>query len=390
MIRRRSHRFWMVVALLSGALMASACSDREPAADDGLDVAEALSGDTAGFDRATGPREFRFPADHGPHPDFRTEWWYYTGNVRTDDGRRFGYQFTVFRTALRPEATSREEGTWSTNQLYMAHFAVSDVASDRFYFEERFSREAAGLAGARGAPYRVWLDDWEAEAIDGSFGRQVIRAESDDVELVLELEAVKPIVLHGDAGFDRKGEGYGNASYYYALTRWRTAGTIRTGETTHRVEGTSWLDREWSTSVLGEGIQGWDWFALQLEDGRDLMFYQLRGEDDEPVLIKGAVIAEDGLRRGLVAEDIVFEVLDQWRSPRGGIYPSGWQLDVPSEGLSVRITPVKRDQELDVSIRYWEGAVDVTGLSGERPVAGSGYAELTGYARGGPNRFLRQ
>jgi predicted secreted hydrolase len=377
----RSSRFWILVALLAGVLMAAACRVHAPDAPPPLDVIEALAADTAGYDRARGPRPFRFPDDHGPHPGFRTEWWYYTGNLFTSDGRRFGYQFTLFRTALRPATLDASPGSWATRQLYMAHFALSDVHSGRFVAAERFSRGAAGLAGAQPEPYRVWLEDWEAGARDGNFVAQTVRASAEDVSVALQLDARKPIILHGESGYDRKGPEPGNASYYYAVTRWQTSGTVRIGSRSFQVSGSSWLDREWSTSLLGEGVVGWDWFALQLDDGRDVMYYQLRDERGNPTPFSGGVlIMRDGSRRPFGIEQAHLTILDTWRSPRGGSYPSRWRLDVPHENLSLEIDPVIDDQELDVSIRYWEGAVDISGTSDATPVTGVGYAELTGYA----------
>jgi predicted secreted hydrolase len=212
-----------------------------------------------------------------------------------------------------------------------------------------------------------------------------LRAADGDVAIDVLLDAdgenAKPIVLQGADGLSQKGPAAGNASYYYSLTRLPTSGSVRVGETTHRVAGLSWMDREWSTSVLDEGQTGWDWFALQLDDGRDLMFFQIRRDDGTVDPVSGGVLVEaDGLTRRLSRDEVGLEVLGRWRSPRDGTsYPARWRLRVPAGQIDVEVVPLLADQELDVSFRYWEGAVQVRGASGGRPAAGSGYVELTGY-----------
>lgn len=345
-------------------------------------VAAAL-GDAAGiegFARASEPRTFVFPADHGPHPDFRNEWWYFTGNLESADGRRFGYQLTFFRIALAPEVPTTGS-RWRTNQLYMAHFAVSDFASESHHGFQRFGRGAAGLAGARNPPLQVWLDHWELQAEDPSgFPLRLTAAES-GLAIDLRLVPEKPIVLNGDRGLSRKSAEAGNASYYYSATRLSTEGDVRLGAETFEVSGNSWLDREWSTSALAADQQGWDWFALQLEDGRDLMLYRLRRTDGsaDPASA-GTLVDSDGEARHLVADDMDFEVLDHWRSPESGIrYPRRWQLNLPRDDLVLEVIPEFDNQEMDVVVRYWEGAVRVQGRQGDRPLAGRGYMELAGY-----------
>ncbi len=391
MIINRTHRILIVVAVLAGVHVLWGCNEPADSSDTSLDVAAALSTDTSGYARADRPRAFVFPEDHGPHPEYRTEWWYYTGNLVDEAGRRFGYQFTIFRTSLRPPDESVVgDGSWATDQLFMAHFAVSDVQRDVIVAEERFSRRSAGLAGARAHPYQVWLEDWSVSALDSSFNHQQILASADDLSLELQLEASKPIVLHGAGGWDRKGPNPGDASYYYTVTRWSTTGTISVGGSRFNVTGTSWLDREWSTSVLGEDIRGWDWFALQLDDGRDIMYYQLRDEEGEPTDYSGGVlIDEEGARRPFTHEESTLEARDEWESPLGGTYPSGWRLRAPHLDIDLIIEPVMEHQELDFAVRYWEGAVDVAGMVEGTDVQGVGYVELTGYAEAARSRLSR-
>jgi predicted secreted hydrolase len=348
-------------------------------------VAKALSGgDTTGFARALEPRCFNFPDDHGPHPAYKHEWWYYTGNLRGEDGRHFGFQLTFFRISLSPE-TALRDSKWATNQIYMAHFTVTDVSGKRFYSFERFSRAALGLAGAKDHPFRVWLEDWSAEGLAGRDLPMHLRASQADVTIDLILESAKPIVLQGDRGLSRKSSEPGNASYYYSLTRLPTNGTMRIGAEAFEVEGLSWLDREWGTSALGKEQVGWDWFALQLSDGREVMFYQLRRKDGSADPWSSAVlIFADGSSRTLSLEEMQIEVLNTWQSPHSFVhYPSHWRLSIPAESLTLDITPYLADQELKTSVRYWEGAVSIRGTSQGKAIHGNGYVELTGYGEEG-------
>lgn len=370
------------LALLAGAYLLARPEDpREPEAS--LSVAGALrAADDRGYAKALEPREFRFPADHGPHPEFRTEWWYYTGNLATREGRRFGFQLTFFRSALAPEMPGRRSA-WATRQVYLAHFTVTDVAGERFRSFERWSRGAVGLAGAQGGPFRVWVQDWSTEAVSGQAPPMRLRAAEDGAAIDLVLQPGKPPVLQGERGLSRKSDEPGNASYYYSLTRMPAAGTIRLGDERFAVTGDAWMDREWSTSALGADQVGWDWFALQLSDGSDLMLYQLRRKDGsaDPAS-RGTVIGPAGESRALALGDFALEVLDRWENPDSGArYPSRWRLRIPSEDLELTMAPLLADQELDVSFRYWEGAVAMEGTKKGAAVRGQGYVEMTGYAR---------
>ena len=332
----------------------------------------------AGFARALTPRDFIFPADHGPHPDFRNEWWYITGNLDDADGRRFGFELTIFRVALTPTVPA-SPSAWRTNQVYIAHLAVTDVAGERFFVAQRYSRGAVGLAGAVAEPLRVWIDDWEITQSAGKAWR--LRANDADISIDLELMPMRPPTLNGEAGLSRKSAEPGNASYYYSITRMKTDGRIRIGDQDHRVSGLSWLDREWSTSALGLDQVGWDWFALQLSDGSDLMFYQLRRTDGTQDASSGGTwVSKEGVVSKLSADDVEITVTDTWASPRGGEYPSRWRLRLPRFGLDITVTPVIANQELLTTVRYWEGAVDISGTRHGEPVSGRGYVELTGYA----------
>ena len=349
-----------------------------------LSLGQALGGDLAGFARADRPRAFRFPDDHGPHPAYRTEWWYYTGNLKSAEGRHFGFQLTFFRTALSaPPDQAGRASAWGTQDVYMAHFALSDVAAQRFHAFQRLSRAALGLAGASAVPFRVWLEDWSVigETAVGQPVSMQLSAEEQDVALNLRLVSDKPIVLHGRNGLSQKGAAAGQASYYYSLTRLRSAGVIRLGDEEFQVEGLSWMDREWSTSVLSDDLRGWDWFALQLTDGQELMVYQVRRQAGgiHP-LSSGTLIAADGTPRTLTSADFQIEVLQTWQSPTDGTaYPAKWRLRIPGEAIDLTITPYMADQEMHTLIRYWEGAVRASGTVQGHPLEGDGYVELTGY-----------
>jgi predicted secreted hydrolase len=333
----------------------------------------------AGYLRAEGPIDLQFPADHGPHPDYRTEWWYYTGNLVGDGGEPFGYQLTLFRRALAPPASRAErESAWAANQVYMGHFALTDVARKRYNAFERFARGAAGLAGAGAAPFQVWLEDWRVEEVEPGVAR--LQAAQEDLALDLTLIDQKGPILQGDRGYSPKGPD--NASYYYSLTRLETSGVVQVGETAYQVGGLSWMDHEWSTVSLADDQVGWDWFSIQLDDGGELMVFQLRQEDGRiDPFSSGAFIAPNGGARHLGRDEFEIRVDDEWRSPHtGATYPAGWTASVPALDLTLEIEPQLADQELTVSYAYWEGAVRVEGQRAGQAVQGVGYVELTGYA----------
>jgi predicted secreted hydrolase len=353
-------------------------------ADDG-------SGDeVAGYLRAVEPRDLVFPADHGPHPDYQTEWWYYTGNLVADGGQRFGYQLTFFRRALvPPDLRLERESAWAADQVYMAHFALTGVSGGRFQATERFTRGSAGLAGAQAAPYHVWLEDWAVEEVEPGVTRMRARTafqDSDQSQEGLSLDLVlvdaKGPILQGDRGYSPKGPQPGNASYYYSLTRLETLGTVQVGETVYPVSGLSWMDHEWSTSALAADQVGWDWFSIQMDDGSELMVFQLRKEDGSiDPFSSGTFVAPDGSTRHLGRDEFEIRVEDTWRSPHtGATYPARWTVVVPAEDLVLEIEPYLADQELTLSYAYWEGAVRVEGERAGKAVRGSGYVEMTGYA----------
>ncbi|MGI9330425.1 MAG: lipocalin-like domain-containing protein [Gammaproteobacteria bacterium] len=338
-------------------------------------------GEDAGFRRAEAPGEILLPRDHGPHPDYRSEWWYFTGNLSADDGREFGFQLTFFRFALASTAPSRSSD-WAADQIYMAHFALTDASRDKHRAVERLARGSAGLAGARIEPFEVWLDDWTAKSTGLEFLPLQLSARdaARGMELKLELGPGKEPVRQGEAGLSQKGAAAGNASWYYSYTRLPAAGSLQLDGEQHGVSGLAWLDREWSTSSLDAGVQGWDWFSLQLDDGRDLMIYSLRQLDGQSApQSAGSLVARDGDSRLLSLDDFELQAVRSWLSPATGVsWPLVWQLRLPQEDLELEVRPSVRDQEQDLSVRYWEGSVDVFAPGTDQRL-GRGYMELTGY-----------
>lgn len=428
-------------ALAALAALAGACRPAAPPPVS-ADIVGLMSGPAEGYARALGPTPIALPADEGPHPAYRTEWWYYTGHLfaraedasgRGADGRRgpaagpsdgaeagadapqppwlaeadaggrrrFGFQLTFFRSTLAPPpdgaasdvpaesstATATVASAWTTDQAYLAHFTVTDVAAGRFHSAERLARGALGLAGAAAAPYRVWVGPWSAAAGDGAGGHAGtggvrLRAADGPVAIDVTLRPVKAPARHGRDGLSRKGPGDGNASYYYSYTRLAATGVVTTAAGSWPVEGGAWMDHEWSTSALAADRTGWDWFSLQLDDGTDLMAFQIRDAAGRPAPeSSGSLVDRTGGVETLAADDFTIAPRGAWRSPRTGArYPSGWRLTAPAAGIDLVVTPLADDQELSTGFRYWEGAVTAAGTAGGRPIRGRGYVELTGYA----------
>ncbi len=362
--------------LLVGLLGASGCS--QPPAQSGLDLGVALGGDASGYARALDIRRFSFPEDHFSHPEFRNEWWYLTGNLSTDNGDLYGYQVTFFRTAISPQRQA-DASHWRSHQLWMAHAALSNGQTKRHLFAERWSRDALKLAGVQQAPFRVWLDDWRIEATQGAAFPWQVTLKTEQFELALTLSPQKPIVLQGNQGLSQKSSAPGNASYYYSLPRLDTSGTLTQAHHSMQVTGLSWLDREWSSSALTSEQVGWDWFALQLEDGRDLMIYQLRRKDGQTdPHSAGTLIDKQGRATALQLAEFQLQPLRWWQTKDGASYPTGWRITLPAQDLDLKILPLFDAQEMQTTLRYWEGAVIVQDQRSGTPL-GRGYLEMTGY-----------
>ncbi|WP_119072989.1 lipocalin-like domain-containing protein [Aggregatilinea lenta] len=374
----------LTVALLVWGLLSH---HRGDSVDAGAVYYPVLDTGIDGFERAITPYDWSFPADYGPHFGFQTEWWYYTGNLATDEGRRFGFQFTIFRRAITPNAPA-SSSEWRSNQVYMAHLTVTDVETGQFVQSQRLSRAGDALAGATTDPvFRVWLEDWQIAALDQEAQHTQITAATTDAALDLTLEQVKPPALQGDEGLSPKGGEPGNASYYYSLSRLITRGEITVDGTPYAVSGTTWMDHEFSTSALASNAVGWDWFGLQIDDNRELMLGQIRLQDGgtDPAF-SGMLILPDGSTRKLDAADFTITPVSTWTSPHtGATYPAAWDISVDTgeaQPLRLSVTPLVDDQELIEGISYWEGAVRIEG-----DATGYGYAELTGYTGPMQGRF---
>ncbi|NNF97325.1 MAG: carotenoid 1,2-hydratase, partial [Halobacteria archaeon] len=295
----------MALFLLLG-LLVGACN--KAPTETALDLSAALGGQAEqGFSRATEPRVFQFPQDHAAHPGFRTEWWYVTGNLTDESNNRYGYQVTLFRIALSPKP-SVSNSNWATNQVWMAHVALTDVSANSHWHEQRLARGAVGLAGQTDQPFRVWLEDWQIIGREQGAFPWKIDLQTKQFGLKLQLSPHKPVVLQGDNGLSQKSSQAGNASYYYSFTRLQTQGEIIKNSQHIKVNGWSWLDREWSTSALGADQAGWDWFSLQLFDQHDLMFYRLRKKNGEmDIHSAGKWVMPGGESQPLVANDVVMQ-----------------------------------------------------------------------------------
>src|SRR5688572_12664290 len=332
--------------------------------------------------------QFQFPRDHASHPDYTIGWWYSTGNVTARDGRRFGYQVTFFRVGI--DHTPTNPSRWAVRDLFMTHLAVSDASGQRYRYAEKLSRGGPGLAGADADRYNVWNDDWTAmlsgnrEA--GARNRQhVLKAAGNNAAIDLSLDEGKPPAINGINGISQKGAQAGHASHYYSLTRMPTRGSISADGERFEVEGDSWMDHEFGTSFLEPEQRGWDWFAIQLSDGRELMLYQLRRADgSRDPRSSGTLVDRSGKTTHLANADFVLtQGRAQFKSKNGAVYPIEWTVSVPSQRIELKVTTPLNDQELSLErstgIAYWEGMIDVAGSTAGSPVTGSGYLEMTGY-----------
>ena len=334
-----------------------------------------------GWRQAEAGYVLQFPRDHGSHPEYRVEWWYYTGNLSSDDGRRFGYQVTFFRIGVDPAPDNPSR--WAVRDLFMAHLAVTDMAAGRQLVAERLDRGGVGWAGARAGTLDVWNGDWHAD-LDGDTHR--VRALDREFGVDLRLEPGKGTTIHGGDGFSRKGTQEGNASYYYSMTRMPTRGRLVVDGETVGVSGVSWMDHEFGTTLLEPSQVGWDWFSLQLDDGSDLMVFQLRGADGGPdPHSAGTWVDAAGVATPLGAGEFTLVPGRRWSSPTSGAaYPVEWRVELPGRAARLEISAAVDAQELDTDastgVIYWEGAVTVRGQVGERAVNGRGYLEMTGYA----------
>ena len=337
---------------------------------------------------------FQFPRDHFNHPEFQTEWWYYTGNLRTADGRPFGFELTFFRHAV--DRAPQPAGVWDVRDVWLAHLALSDIGGGRFYHTERLTRSGPGLAGAGAAQARVWNGNWQVRwSLDprapGGVAEQELQAVAEDFRFSLALRPAKPPVIHGIDGVSQKAPGPGRASHYISFTRLAARGAIEIVGREFTVEGLAWMDHEFFTHQLAPDQSGWDWFSLQFDDGSELMLFRLRRRDGaaDPYSA-GTFVDPAGRARHLAAADFSVTPGSSWTSPATGArHPVAWNVRVPALGIEAAFATRLPDQELAGRNRsgtaYWEGAIEIAGTRQGRPLAGVGYLEMTGYA--GPVRM---
>jgi predicted secreted hydrolase len=326
------------------------------------------SGD--GFAPVIPGRKFSFPDDHGPHPDYRIEWWYVTSNLMDTAGVAYGAQWTLFRQASRPGP--QLEG-WANQQIWMGHAAVTRADTHRF--SEAFARGGVGQAGVVAKPFRAWIDSWQMHGLDGMRGDAVapleLNASAADFACALRLDADRALVLQGDGGYSRKSE-RGQASYYYSQPFFRVAGSITIDDRRVAVTGQAWMDREWSSQPLAPDQSGWDWFSLHLDTGDKLMLFRLRQTDGQHY-VSGNWISPDGSTRQIASADITLTP-KTLTEIEGRKIPTTWHVAIPALSLALECVPLNPGSWMGTSFPYWEGPINFRGSH-----SGVGYLEMTGY-----------
>jgi len=399
---------WLMVAVCVVAAVDGQC---DPLHADSTASPAAPLAPPAQWQQALPGWHYTFPADHAAHRDFKTEWWYFTGQVKAPTtGRSYGFELTFFRqgvhpmmpvtsaaaTSLAAEDAPPTHSRFTQPDFKFAHLAITDLDGRRFYFTQRLSRGAFGEAGFRAQPAPggtttaeeprlAWLEDWELREMDDGAWQLHARSADPPMALDLRVRLRKPLVVHGvpGSGISEKAAGEGNASHYYSFTRLETQGTLAVANQPPAVvQGLSWFDHEWASNALTPEQIGWDWFCVQFDDGTELMLYAMRRRDGgiDPVS-SGTLVAADGTATHLRREDFTLASLRSWRSPNTGAnYPVEWQVKIPSQQMEFTVRAQLDAQELVLPlITYWEGATTVAGTRAGQPLAGLGYMELTGY-----------
>jgi predicted secreted hydrolase len=347
-------------------------------------LAKAETADSSAFKQVLPGYQYQFPRDFFSHDDFRIEWWYYTGHLEDDSDHQFGYQLTFFRVALEGTDKIENASKWKIDQIYFAHLAVSDLHEQKFYHFERINRQGVMNAGAKSDQLLVWNEDWVL--VDGEQGHHM-KAFEKGTGLDLKLTPVKPLVFHGTNGVSKKGSDEGNASHYFSYTRMKTEGRVFINGKSYQVHGLSWMDHEFSSNQLNSELAGWDWFSFQLNEGSEVMLYQLRKKDGSiDAFSSGSLIDSKNKSKHLQLKDFTVTVKDYWSSKKTSIrYPAAWLVTLPEENTRLTVTPDMKDQELSglrsISGSYWEGSVTVKGTHQGQPVEGKGFVELVGYGK---------
>jgi predicted secreted hydrolase len=337
------------------------------------------------WQRAIGPWAWSFPRDHGAHPNFKTEWWYFTGNLHDAQDHRFGYQLTIFRQGAQ-FMPAQKNSQWAVRDFYFGHFTISDLGANQFHVAEKVSRGALGEAQAATGSMDVALGPW---TITQAATKEVYHLAAKDGDIAIDFveHPLKPLILEGVNGLSQKAGGAGEASYYYSYPRLATSGKLIVAGKTYDIDGLSWFDHEFSTSSLGKDQAGWDWFCIQLENNEELMLYAMRDKSGamDPNS-EGTWVKSDGTTERLAPGSFSITNTGAWHSPRSiAVYPAGWHILVPSHRADLTVAPAMADQELHLTkmgaLDYWEGACTIAGKIADAPVKGVGYTELTGYAQ---------
>lgn len=347
---------------------------------DAISVSSIMNAEASGFKKADSIREFAFPEDHFAHYDYRTEWWYFTGNLSTPEGRRFGYQFTIFRNGLL-RGTDSDSVVFSQKSLYSIHIGISDIQNQKFYSFERYARGLDGLAGSDETGKRIYIEGNEIR-FDFSNGALLptiqVGSSSSEFQISFRLYPQKNIVLHGEKGLSKKSNKPGNASFYYSYTRLKTTGELILKGEKFKLTGSSWMDREWSTSALETDQKGWDWFSMQMDDGTEMMYFRLRDSTGATNFQKGTFIQKDGSYRSFTGDE--FNITTIVNSGIDGVvYPLEWEIELKPLNLIFGVSVAMKNQVHPFKLRYYEGAVNVIKKIGGEITKGTGYVELTGY-----------
>lgn len=338
------------------------------------------------FAKSQPGRLWQFPRDHGDHREFQTEWWYFTGHLKSSQGRMFGFQWTVFRTSLiHPQELSPNSASpWRGQSLYAGHVAVSDLANGKFYHQESFSRESLGMAGSKAEHFEVWLPGVAGRTQGGHW---ILQAQKPPIGMDLKLQIPTKPVFHGSNGFSPKAPGVDHASHYYSLPKIPLEGTLQLLGKNYRVTGQAWMDQEFGSNQLSETQTGWDWFGLPLGEAGALMVYQLRDRrGPEHDYLSGTYVSPAGEVIPLSKSEIRLSSANpQPGQASGALYPNDWVIHIPDQGIKLQVKAAFPSQELatpgSTQVQYWEGSVQVTGNIKEQKVQSKGYLEMTGYAK---------
>jgi predicted secreted hydrolase len=326
---------------------------------------------------------FEFPRDYFDHSDFQTEWWYYTGNLKSANGHRFGFELTFFRQAVSRDPA--QVSAWDVRDIYLTHLALSDLDGQKFYHSERINRAGPGIAGISASTARIWNGNWQVQWQGSDQNLQAIEKQ---FQLHLALHPEKPPVLHGENGLSQKSEGAGHASYYFSLTRLTANGQLDLNGERFELSGIAWMDHEFFTHQLEQDQVGWDWLSLQLDDKTELMLFRIRRKDGSiDPFSAGTYVDAQGQSTHLRAADFALQPLDQrWTSPATHVtYPIAWKISIPKSETELEANTPLASQELTgktkIAPSYWEGAITLKGHRGKTPLSGVGYLEMTGYDR---------